>query len=262
MLSFTLLTLALLYVVALGNPAPAPAGLVKRPAQKQCNRDNCYNVLTNTPAVASSFCSTFLQPTTTITITPTATIIGTSTITPTLPPATTPTPLFIPSHISSQCTLTTSPPISTRLSSACSCISVVPVASTVTVTAYAPTVTRTNPCEALPNPYTVGGDTFDLYCGYYQYGNLVQELFNVPDLGSCIGVCTNTQGCIGVSFIEQSPVGYVICSVMVTLADYGNYESGFPPGYAFAVLNNQTLPSDFFTPCGGGKRDVDKRCIG
>jgi hypothetical protein len=71
--SFTLLGLSLLYEVAFGGPAPvpAPAQLFERQASVKCSHNNCYNVMTNTPAVASSFCSTFLVPTSTVTITPT-----------------------------------------------------------------------------------------------------------------------------------------------------------------------------------------------
>jgi hypothetical protein len=71
MLSLTLLTLALLQDVALGNPlgsAPAPAPLAGR---AQCNANNCLRVMTDTLTVASSFCSTWLQPTSYTTVTPT-----------------------------------------------------------------------------------------------------------------------------------------------------------------------------------------------
>ncbi len=55
----------------------------------------------------------------------------------------------------------------------------------------------------------------------------------------------------------------MICSVLETLEDYGETDNGAdPPGYGFAILTNQTLPADLFTPCGDEKRDVGKRCIG
>jgi len=91
MLTSTLLLFSLLQGVALAfgpgdGPLPTPAPVVQRKAAvarvpvlderattvSKCNQDNCYNVMTNTPAVASSFCSTYLKTTTTVTVTPTA----------------------------------------------------------------------------------------------------------------------------------------------------------------------------------------------
>jgi hypothetical protein len=73
-----------------------------------CNADNCLRVMTNTPYVASSMCSTYIASTTVTTVTPTVTVSFTNTILPT-PPATIPANV-VPSHISSQCILGKSTP--------------------------------------------------------------------------------------------------------------------------------------------------------
>lgn len=83
MLSSTLFALGFVGVAIASapgdGPAPTAAPVVKREPNlnqraatvTKCYQDNCYRVMTNTPAVASSFCSTYLQATTIITVTPT-----------------------------------------------------------------------------------------------------------------------------------------------------------------------------------------------
>lgn len=258
MLTSTLLSFGLLQGVALAfgpgdGPLPTPAPVVPRkevvarvPVLDQraasvtkCNQDNCYRVMTNTPVVASSFCSTYLEATTTVTVTPTATVSGDSTITP----STTAVPtLSIPSHISAQCVLTSAPPLLVRLSSACSCLSIT-ASGTVTVTSYAPatTTTLTAECTDLPNPYTVGGDTFNLDCGNCAYGD--GPINNAGDslgasMANCMAGCAEYEGCLGVDYAENwfGP-GLACCQYLTSLAG-GSYAQ-----YDYALLSSEPFPA-------------------
>ena len=67
--SAMLLRTATLFVLAAVVVAPPPPPPPPPPVVERCNYDNCLRVMTNTPSVASTFCSTWLQPTTVVTAT-------------------------------------------------------------------------------------------------------------------------------------------------------------------------------------------------
>ncbi|KAE9365789.1 hypothetical protein N431DRAFT_487701 [Stipitochalara longipes BDJ] len=210
MLSPVLLTLTLLHGAALGNQ------LVGRDS---CNHDNCLRAMIGTPSVASSFCSTWLQPTSYITITPTVTVSGATTIFPSVP--TTTVGPVIPSHISSQCTLTTAPPLTFRLSSACSCITIAPAAGTVILTSYAPATTVTDvigppPCDGVVTPCTASnGVIFDEYSGTYYSGPIGPGGEGITDFPTCISSCAATTGCVAANFYTVQ--GEIVCQFITSI---------------------------------------------
>jgi hypothetical protein len=55
----TLLALSVLEAVV--SAVPGRVDLRNPVAAAKCNKDNCYNVMLNTPSVAATFCSTFIQ---------------------------------------------------------------------------------------------------------------------------------------------------------------------------------------------------------
>jgi hypothetical protein len=68
MRSSTLLSLFILDTAVLAVPGNV---LLRVPvAAAKCNKDNCFNVMLNTPSVAATFCSTFIQTTKVTTVTP------------------------------------------------------------------------------------------------------------------------------------------------------------------------------------------------
>jgi len=199
----------------------------------ECKQDNCLRVLTNTPVVASTFCSTYIASTTVTTITPTVTISGTATITP-APPSSIPDQV-IPNHISLRCQA------ESRLSSACSCLSITP--RTVTSTAVAPaettTVSVSSPldsasssfssplCEDLESPYVVNSQSYDIHCGSVYKGTFMNS--DAAGLGSmeeCMLACSMVDGCVAVDWAQEE----LQCGLLSSLKE------GMVTGYNSAVL--------------------------
>jgi hypothetical protein len=136
------------------------------------------------------------------------TISGSATITP-APPATIPDAV-VPTHISLRCQQ------ESRLSSACSCLSLTP--ATVTSTALAPAETTTianvnnlaaaafsSPvCEELESPYTVNNKQYDIHCGTVFQGSFMNS--DGAGLGSmeeCMLACSMIDDCIAVDWAEE-----------------------------------------------------------
>jgi hypothetical protein len=121
---------------------------------KHCDTNNCYNAHTNSLSIATPFCSQYIRSTVTIVNTPVVTVSGTNTITP--PPTAYPTiaALSTNSQLSSRCNQDTnaagvpSTLLYLRLSSACSCLPIVPLTVTTTVNGP-PTVRSIQPCLIL-----------------------------------------------------------------------------------------------------------------
>ncbi|KAI9679315.1 MAG: hypothetical protein M1817_005335 [Caeruleum heppii] len=178
--------------------SPAPAELEERQA---CNRDNVLRALLNprNAVEATSFCRNYIP--TTETITPTNAVTVTATTTSTVYSRYTPL-------ISMAKAKRDVPPIPTfisqypasRVSSACSCLSVTPLTRTTTLGTVTVTATRTIP--ALCNP-----TNFKQYQGAVDKRQPVQlqQVAGTTEQECCI-TCFNAKDCTIFQFRPDNPV--------------------------------------------------------
>jgi len=184
--------------------------------------------MTNTPAVASPFCSTFLESTVTVNVIQTATVSfdGTSLYTTQPTPFPTIAAQTIPTHIASQCQLATTVPLSTRLSSACSCQSLVPATVTTTIATSTTTTQVGVPtcaaaqCGTFVLTYNTGcGPYGDCACATDPNGNGVC----VEDTSCDAATCSTDSDCgTGEICWTESCCGTNICAVTSDLCGDNN----------------------------------------
>lgn len=88
--------------------------------------------------------------------------------------------------------------------------------------------------------YRSDGDTFDIYCGEFVFGDEITEVDDtLPDFPSCMALCANTPGCVGVDWADSldGAGGITGCAIL------GNVSTTSVPVYNFAVMSNYTLPA-------------------